>query len=184
MPITAPSRDARRCESHAGSGHPKRAPGELELGFVAFGAACEQAALATPESWTRAADKLHEAVAHFEAADDEAMRAQAAYSLAYVQYGPRNEWAAAVRATEIATEAYKSVDDEAGIHNAATLRSAAEIELADAMNAGTQRAEQRALYASADRRLAEAVEFFPESRDAGARAIRHQHARRAGRQHH
>ena len=133
---------------------------ELELGFVAYGAACEQAALATPESWTRAADKLHEALAHFEAADDEAMRAQAAYSLAYVQYGPRNEWAAAVRATEIATEAYKSLDDEAGIHNAATLRSTAEIELADAMNAGTQRAEQRALYASADRRLAEAVDFF------------------------
>jgi tetratricopeptide (TPR) repeat protein len=134
--------------------------GELELGLIAYGVACEQTALATPESWTRAADKLHEAVAHFEAADDETMRARAAYSLAYVQYGPRNQWAAAVRASEIATEAYKSSGDEVGIQNAATLRSAAEIELADAMNAGTQRAEQRALYASADRRLAKAVDFF------------------------
>ena len=88
------------------------------------------------------------------------MRAQAAYSLAYVQYGPRDQWAAAVRATEIATEAYKSADDETGIHNASTLRSAAEIELAGAMNAGTQRAEQRALYAGADRRLADAAEYF------------------------
>jgi hypothetical protein len=40
------------------------------------------------------------------------------------------------------------------------LRSAAEIDLAGAMNAGTQRAEQRALYASADRRLKAAVDFF------------------------
>jgi len=142
----------------------KRAPGtqpdELELGFAAFGAACEQASLATTEAWAQAADKLHEAVAHFEAADDETMRAQAAYFLAQVEYGPRNQWAAAVRATEIATDAYESTDDETGIHNAATLRAAAEMSLAAAMNAGTQRAEQRALYASADRRLALAVEFF------------------------
>ena len=72
----------------------------------------------------------------------------------------RDQWAAAVRATEIATDAYESADDEAGVHNAATLRAAAEIELAGAMNAGTQRAEQRALYANADRRLAEAADFF------------------------
>ncbi len=133
---------------------------ERELGFAAFGAAGEEIARANADASTRAADKLHEAVTHFEAADDEPMRAQAAYSLAYVQYGPRDQWAAAVRATEIATDAYKSADDEAGVHNAATLRSAAEIELAGAMNAGTQRAEQRALYASADRRLADAVEYF------------------------
>jgi len=139
---------------------PEAHRGELQLGFVAFGAACEQAAVATPESWTRAADKLYEAVAHFEAADDEGMRARAAYFLANVQYGPRDQWAAAVRATEIATDAYESADDEAGIHDAATLRSAAEISLADAMNAGTQGAEQRALYATADRRLATAVDFF------------------------
>jgi tetratricopeptide (TPR) repeat protein len=138
----------------------KELPDELQLGFVAYDAACEQTALATPEAWTRAADKLHEAVAHFEAADDEGMRAQAAYFLANVQYGPRDQWAAAVRATEIATDAYESVDDEAGVHNAATLRAAAEIALADAMNAGTQGAEQRALYATADRRLAAAVDYF------------------------
>ncbi len=77
----------------------------------------------------------------------------------------------------------EAADDEAGIHNAATLRSAAEIELAGAMNAGTQRAEQRALYASADRRLAEAAEFFRDARVAGTRAVRDQHARRAGRDH-
>jgi len=133
---------------------------ERKLGFAAFGAAGEEIAHGNTESAARAADKLHEAVTHFEMAEDEPMRAQAAYSLAYVQYGPRDQWAAAVRATEIATEAYKSVDDEAGVHNAATLRCAAEIELAGEMNAGTQRAEQRALYASADRRLAEAADFF------------------------
>lgn len=139
---------------------PDERTSERELGFAAFGAAGEEIARAKTEAAARAADKLHEAVTHFEAADDEPMRAQAAYSLAYVQYGPRDQWAAAVRATEIAADAYKSADDEAGIHNASTLRSAAEIELAGAMNAGTQRAEQRALYASADRRLAEAADFF------------------------
>jgi CHAT domain-containing protein len=133
---------------------------DSKLGFAAFGAAGEMIARANSESAAVAADKLHEAVTHFEAADDEPMRAQAAYSLAYVQYGPRDQWAAAVRATETATEAYKAADDEAGVHNASTLRSAAEIELAGAMNAGTQRAEQRALYANADRRLAEAADYF------------------------
>ena len=116
--------------------------------------------VATPESWTRAADKLHEAVTHFETADDDAARAQAAYALANVQYAARDEWAAAVRATEIATDAYKAVDDELGVQNAATLRAAAEIDLAAAMKAGTQRAEQNALYGSADRRLADAAEYF------------------------
>ncbi|HEU5137210.1 MAG TPA: CHAT domain-containing tetratricopeptide repeat protein [Steroidobacteraceae bacterium] len=133
---------------------------QRKLGFLAFGQAGEQIALATPESATRAADKLYEGVTHFEAADDDPMRAQAAYSLAYVQYVPRDQWVATVRATEIAMEAYKAAGDEAGVHNASTLRAAAEIELAGAMNAGTQRAEQRALYAGADRRLADAAEYF------------------------
>src|SRR5882672_9576731 len=139
---------------------PDSRPGELELGFVAFGAAGEQAALATPESWTRAADKLNEAVTRFEAADDDTARAQAAYTLANVQYAARDQWTAAVRATETATEAYKAVDDEQGVQNAAALRAAAEVDLAAAMNAGTQRAEQNALYGIADRRLADAADFF------------------------
>jgi CHAT domain-containing protein len=133
---------------------------ERESGFAAFGVAGEQIALGTPESAARAADKLHEAVTHFEEADDDPMRAQAAYSLAYVQYGARDQWAAAVRAAEIASDAYKAANDETGEYNAATLRATAEIPLAGAMNAGTQRAEQRALYASADRRLADSAEYF------------------------
>ncbi len=160
MTITVPSRGAQRCESHAGIGHPRPAAANCNLASLLSARLASRPRVATPESWTRAADKLYEAVAHFEAADDEGMRAQAAYFLANVQYGPRDQWAAAVRATEIATDAYESADDEAGIHNAATLRSAAEISLADAMNAGTQGAEQRALYATADRRLATAVDFF------------------------
>lgn len=133
---------------------------ERELGFAAFAEAEEQVALATIESWARAADKMHEAVTHFEAADDEPMRAQAAFSLAYLQFESRDEWAATVRATEIATDAFEAVDDEAGVHNAAILRAFAEFQLAEAMNATTQRAEQRALYATADRRLADGAEYF------------------------
>ncbi len=141
---------------------PDETAGERELGFTSFGAAGELIAIGTAESAAGAADKLHEAVTHFGEADDEPMRAQAAYSLAYVQYGPRDQWAAAVRAAEIASEAYKSADDETGMHNAATLRASAEIPLAGAMNAGTQRAEQRALFASADQRLADAAEYFKD----------------------
>ncbi len=137
-------------------------PGTLELGFAASAAAGEFTAVATPESWARAADKLHEAVAFFDAAHAGAERAQAAYSLANVQYAARDEWAAAVRATEIATDAYRDIDDAAGVHNAETVRAAAEIELAAGMNAGTQRAEQQALYAGADRRLEAAATYFAE----------------------
>jgi len=133
---------------------------ERELGFAAFGAAEEQVVLATTESWAKAADKLHEAVTHFEESGDDAMRALAAFSLGYVQYESRDEWAATVRATEIATDGYEAADDEAGVHDAAILRGAAEIQLASDMSADTQRAEQRAMYAAADRRLSEGAEFF------------------------
>ena len=133
---------------------------ERELGYQAFGDAEELVAAATVESWARAADKFHEAVTHFEAADDESMRANAALSLAYLQFESRDEWAATVRATEIATDAFEAVDDEAGVHNAAILRASAEFQLAQAMNATEQRAEQRAMYATADRRLAEGADFF------------------------
>ena len=110
-------------------------PGELGLGYLAFSAAGELAAVATPDAWTRAADNLHQAVTHFETADDQAARARAAYALSNVQYSARDEWAGAVRATEIATDAYESEDDETGVQNAKTLRGAAEIELAAGMKA-------------------------------------------------
>ena len=134
-------------------------PSELELGFQAFGAAGEQAVLNKPETLARAADKLHEALIRFGAARDDAARAAAAYELAGVQYA-RDDWTAAVRATETATDAYHDADDLTGIQNAAALRGAAELELASGMNAGTQRAEQKGMYEAADRRLAEAATFF------------------------
>jgi CHAT domain-containing protein/tetratricopeptide (TPR) repeat protein len=137
-------------------------PSEFELGFEAFSAAGEENARATPASWARAADKMYEAVTHFGSAGDDVARAQAAYSLANVQYNARDEWAATVRATEIAAGAYAATGDEVGVENAATLRAAAEIELAAAMNAGTQRAEQTAMYTSVDRRLAAAAQFFAD----------------------
>ena len=103
-----------RCESHAGSGAADARAGELRTRLRCFRRGRRTGRARHARILDRAADKLHEAVAHFEAADDEPMRAQAAYSLAYVQYGPRNEWAAAVRATEIATEAYESVGRRSG----------------------------------------------------------------------
>jgi CHAT domain-containing protein len=141
--------------------HPAAGPaGELERGFAAFGVAGGQTALNTPEANTRAADKLHEAVAHFEAADDEAARAQGYYTLANLQYRARNDFAAAIRATEAAKDSYGDMDDDLGVQNSETLRAATELELASAMNAGTQRAEQAALYERADRRLATAYDYF------------------------
>jgi CHAT domain-containing protein/tetratricopeptide (TPR) repeat protein len=137
-----------------------QAADEHELGFTALGAAFEQSALATPDSWSHAADKFNQAITHFENSGDDGARAQAAYSLANLQYIARDDWAAAVRASEIAGEAFGSADDTLGVQNAATLRAAAELELASGMNAGTQRAEQRALYEAADRRLKDAAAYF------------------------
>lgn len=148
---------------------PQAAPGETELGYAAQSTANELTTAGNTESWTRAADKLHEAVTHFETAGDDAARGQAAYSLAYVQYGPRDQFAAAVRACEIAAEAFASADDEVGVQNAVTLRAASEIDLASSMSADTQRAEQKALFAEADRRLTATAAFF-EKRGMGVRA--------------
>ncbi len=137
----------------------RASPSDLELGFQVFGEAFEQTAIGKPEAAARAADRMHEAITRFEAARDDAARAAAAYELANVQY-LSDEWPAAVRATETATEAYAAIDDDAGVQNAAALRAAIELEIASGMNPGTQRAEQKGMYEAADRRLAEAAKFF------------------------
>jgi CHAT domain-containing protein/tetratricopeptide (TPR) repeat protein len=133
---------------------------DLQRGYESFSEAGAQCAINTPQGYARAADKLYEAVAHFAAAHDAPARAQAAYSLGSIQYNVRDEWAAAVRAAEIATEGYESARDETGVQSAMTLRAAAEINLAAGMDSGTHGAEQKALYAGADRRLADAAEYF------------------------
>jgi tetratricopeptide (TPR) repeat protein len=143
--------------------HPAGAsPTELERGFMAFDAAGRRCALGTPAGWAGAADKLNDAVFHFTAAQDSAARAEAAYSLASLQYNVRDEWAAAVRAAEIARDAYESAGDEAGLMNAVTTRAAAQIYVAATMNSSSHGADQKALYATADRRLSEGVDYFAE----------------------
>jgi tetratricopeptide (TPR) repeat protein len=137
-------------------------PDELEQGYLAMSAAAQESARATQAAWASAADHLSEAILRFEDARDEAALAAAAYALASLQYVVRDEWAASVRATEIAADAFEAVDDEAGQFHTATLRAAAELEIASGMNAGTQKSEQKALYAAADRRLERAARYFSE----------------------
>lgn len=139
---------------------PGHAPDELELGYVSMAAAARDSALGDQSPWPRAADEYSEAITRFENSGDDAARAQAAYALANLQAYARDEWAAAVRAAEIADDAFDSADDETGMHNARALRAAAELEIASGMNAGTQKAEQRALYGAADRRLSDAAAYF------------------------
>jgi CHAT domain-containing protein len=136
--------------------------GERALGFVAFGKAGEETFLGTKESRTRAVDLLHEAIAHFSEARDDASRAQAEYTLGHLEYLYRAEYQPAILAAQRAGELYDSLDDETGVNNAATLRAAAEIEFAAGMNASTQGAEQRALYDGADRTLAATAKYFTE----------------------
>lgn len=136
---------------------------DLELGYRAWAAADAESASATPEAWARAADKLNEAILHFEAANEEHARAQAAYALANLQHDRRDDWSAAIRAAEIAAKAFDASDDEEGVQNAAIIRGTAEIDLAATLDASTQRAEQKSLYEAADRRLAGAEKFFVAS---------------------
>ena len=136
------------------------APGELELGYVALGDAAQESARGDADARSRAADKFSEAMTRFGESGDDVARAAAAYALANLQYYARDDFAAAVRASEAAIDAFDAEDDEAGVHNASVVRAAAEIEIAASMNAGTQKAEQRALNAAADRRLEQASEYF------------------------
>jgi CHAT domain-containing protein len=140
------------------------APGERETGFGKFGAAGEQTARGDKESWDRTASLLNEAAAHFDAAGDSGAQAQALYTLGFVQYLERDDRAAAIRAAEQATALYQALDDKTGTHNATVLRAASELEIAAGMNAGTQRAEQRALFDAADRRLEAAASYFVDAR--------------------
>jgi tetratricopeptide (TPR) repeat protein len=140
------------------------APGERELGYAAMGLAGAQTAEGTGATWTKAADLLNEAAGHFELARDESARAQARYTLSHLQYFLIDDREAAIRAAVAAKGSYEEIEDEAGVHNAETLRAAAELEIASGMNASTQTAAQRALYAAADRRLIGAEKFFEQHR--------------------
>ena len=158
----------RRGTARLRVGRWRRAAGEpegpREQGFAASGLALEQTALDDRAAWTRAADLLHESIAKFATAHDDASRAQAEYSLAYLEYQSRMEWQPSIRAAERAREIYEAIDDLIGVQNAATIRATAELEVASGMSAGAQRAEQHALYAAADKSLALAAEKFLRSK--------------------
>ncbi len=134
--------------------------GAAEEGYRAWASADAEHALGTPESWAKAADRFNEAILQFEAAGDDAARGGAAYALATLQYLARDDYAAAIRASEIAGESFNDAGDDSGVHSAAVIRAAAEIDLASGLDASTQRAEQKSLYEAADRRLTRAADFF------------------------
>ena len=138
-------------------------PGAVELGYRAWAQANAEHARGTPEAWARAADELNEAILQFETGRETSARGGAAYALANLQYLERDDVAAAIRASEIASESFSDAEDEAGVQNAAIVRAAAEIDLASGLDAGTRRAEQKSLYETADRRLDNAAKFFIES---------------------
>ncbi len=142
------------------SREPGAAPSELESGYRAQAEAGELVLASGTEALARTADKLHEAVAHFDSAGDDTARAEAAFALAFIQYGPRDQYAAAIRACETAAEAFDDAGDEVGVQSALMLRAFAEVDLAASMNGETQRAEKQALYAEADRRLEDSARFF------------------------
>jgi CHAT domain-containing protein len=133
---------------------------DLEQGYAAFASAGEQTARGKPESWSLAAESLHQASTHFAAAGSNAARAQAEYALGNLQYLLRSQWQPAILAADAAADAYATVDDSLGEHRAAVLRASAELEIADGMSSESQRAEQRALYDNAEQRLAAAAEYF------------------------
>lgn len=135
-------------------------PTELENGFAGLAAAGELNAKKTPEDMQKAVDKLHEAISHFEAASAVSERANAQYILANLLFADRNEYPGAIRAADEASDGFDALDDAVGVQNAATVRAAAEVELAHGMDASKQGAEQKAMYDDADRRLRASAEFF------------------------
>src|SRR5690349_13288577 len=132
---------------------PGEPPGDFERGFAALVSAGELTAQKTPAAGEKAADKLYEAVTHFEKAHATAERALAQYTLANLLYLVRNDFTGAIRAADAAAVGFDDVDDPVGVQNSSTLRAAAEIELASGMDASKQRAEQNATYDDADKRL-------------------------------
>jgi CHAT domain-containing protein/tetratricopeptide (TPR) repeat protein len=137
-------------------------PAHAELGYMAWAQADEHHAAGTPQTWAIAADKLAEAISHFEEAGDDVARAAAAYSLAMLQYSARDEWSAAIRAAELAADLFDEVGDRTGMFNASVVRGVAEVGLAGSMNPATQRSEQKSLHDAAERRLAQAAQYFEQ----------------------
>ena len=137
-------------------------PTESELGYAALAAAGEFTAEKTPASSQKAADKLYEAVTHFDAARDEARVAQSQYTLAYLLYRARDDYAGTIRAADAAGAKFDAIEDELGVINSSTLRAAAQLDLANGMDISKQRAEQAAMFNDSEKRLRKAEQFYAE----------------------
>ena len=134
--------------------------GEPELGYAALATAGELTAEKTPAAAQKAADKLYEAITHFDSAHDEAHVAQAQYTLGNLLALARDDYPGAIRATDAAATIFEDLGDELGVMNSSTLRAAAQLELANGMDASKQLAEQTAMFNDAERRLQKAEQFF------------------------
>jgi CHAT domain-containing protein len=135
-------------------------PDERELGFVSFGEGGIRLAQSTYAERETSTESFRNAVGHFTAANDIAARAEANYALAFTEYMLRTDNAAAVVASELAQADFEAVGNEIGAQEAITLRAMADIELAMKMNAAQKRAEQQALFRTADERLRMTGGFF------------------------
>jgi CHAT domain-containing protein len=152
-------------------------------GFMAFARAGELIAKNSEEGWRGAAEALREASEHFAQANDDRLVAEVEYARGWVEYSFLLQWQTAARSAETAQTHFSHVDDDLGAMRSALLRGLAELEVGAGMKADTQRAEQRALFVAADRRMRVAQEYFHEHGQRSdemyattARGVRHMYA--------
>jgi len=145
-------------------------PDERLLGFQALGEANELVAQNDTSSWRASIAPLRAAAAHFRAASDLQLLAEAEYQRGWVEFNLLFDFEAGRRTAGDAVAHFKAAGDEVGEQRAQVLLGLHEFNLASHMSPDVPRSEQRALLDTAAGRMRDAQEFF-EARDLQSDAL-------------
>jgi CHAT domain-containing protein len=133
---------------------------ERLLGYMALGKGSELVARTDNASWREAIQPLRQAAAHFEAANDMQLLAEAEYQRGYVEFNLLYEFEDGRRSAELAQRHFAASGDDTGVARATVLRALNEFNIASSMGPEVSRAEQRALLDDAVARVKRAQAHF------------------------
>jgi CHAT domain-containing protein/tetratricopeptide (TPR) repeat protein len=130
------------------------------LGYMALGKASELIARSDAASWRTAILPLELAAAHFEAANDMQVLAEAEYQRACVEFMLLYDFENGRRTAESSEAHFVAAGDQDGAARAAVLRALNELNIAASMGAEVPRAGQLALLDTAVARVEAAQAYF------------------------
>jgi CHAT domain-containing protein len=139
---------------------PDAAPNHRLLGFMALGAGNVLIGKGDSVSWRASLEPMREAAAHFLAANDLQMLAEAEYQRGNIEFNLVFDFEAGRKTAEAALSHFEAAGDEAGANRAAVLLALDEFNIARGLSPDIPRSKQIEMLDRADARIAAAGRYF------------------------